>query len=297
MTSGVPLRPRIAGSDAVKRLCVAIELLESPSERKAPTRTCPHVSLREAEKAFFADLSEHTLTLARTSSAVPPFEVEEIQVCAAGDQPALAEAIKAIHPEKTGEAISSGLSCGIYPTRRVVRRVSLDLKRIKDTGYLNEIATQQLRIEPDHHALSILHASDGSEYDLAQAAGKEVIMCGLPSEDVNQTQDQLLATGLFPDRLELGTLATLGVLADYLAFTKNQAPTLVLEIEAENTPVVHRLGERVGNHPRDAAGGERDDPGGAEGVEPEGRRIGAEAVFLERLRFHRDRVAADPRAC
>ena len=184
-------------------------------------------------KSFFADCTEHTLLLARTSAAVPPLVVEEVREVAADDEAALEEALKVLQPKKTGSYTQA--VCGVYPPKRVVRRVTLDPKRAKEPGYLNEVAAQQLRIEPDQHTLMVLNSQDGHEYDLAQAAQKEVVICGLPMEDINAIQDKLLASGLYPDRLELGTLATLGALADYLNFAKNKTPTLVLEIAADST--------------------------------------------------------------
>jgi hypothetical protein len=184
-------------------------------------------------KTFFADCTEHTVLLARTSGAVPPFVVEEVRECAADDTAALADALKVLQPKRAGNFTQA--VCGIYPARRVVRRVTLELKRVKEAGYLNEVAAQQLRIEPDLHTLMLLNANDGKEYDLTQATQKEAIVCGLPAEDIIAAQDTLLAAALYPDRLEIGSLATLGALADYLNFSRNKTPTLVLEISADST--------------------------------------------------------------
>ncbi|MEI6860954.1 MAG: hypothetical protein WCL04_01715 [Verrucomicrobiota bacterium] len=184
-------------------------------------------------KYFFADCTEHTLLLARTSAAVPPLVVEEVRECASDDPPAWAEALKSLQPKRAGNFTQA--VCGIYPARRVVRRVTLEPKRVREAGYLNEVASQQLSIEPEQHTLMVLNAHDGKEYDMAQATQKEAVICGLPTEDIVSTQDKLLAGGLYPDRLELGTLAVVGALADYLNFNKSKMPVLVLEIAADVT--------------------------------------------------------------
>ena len=44
-----------------------------------------------------------------------------------------------------------------------------------------------------------------------------------------------LGLGVFPERLELGTFATLGALVDYQTFAQLKAPTLVLEMDDDNT--------------------------------------------------------------
>ncbi len=189
--------------------------------------------LAPKSKSFFLDCTEHTLLLARTSAAVPPLVIEEIQECAIDDEAALVELLKVLQPKKTGGYLQA--VCGVCPPRRVVRRVTLELKRVKEPGYLNEVAAQQLRIEPDQHILMLLHPTDGTEYDAGSATQKDVIICGLPSEDVITLQDRLLKSGLYPDRLELVTLAVIGGLADYLNFAKNKTPTLVLEIAGDST--------------------------------------------------------------
>jgi Tfp pilus assembly PilM family ATPase len=190
-------------------------------------------SFSAKSKSFFVDLGDSALLLARTSAAAPPFIVEDIQECSSDDLAALAEALKVLQPKKTSSYLQA--VCGVYPPRRVVRRVTLDLKRVKEPGYFNEIASQQLRIDPDQHALVVLQAPDGNEFDADKATQKEVVVCGVPSEDVNSIQDKLLDSGLYPDRLELGTVSTIGALADYLAFTKSKTPTLVLEIAGDST--------------------------------------------------------------
>ncbi len=184
-------------------------------------------------KHFFADCTEHTVLLARTSAAVPPLVIEEVRECVADDPAALAEALKALQPKRTGNFTQA--ICGIYPVRRVVRRVTLEPKRVREPGYLNEVAAQQLRIEPEQHTLMVLNAHDGKEYDMTQATQKEAVVCGLPAEDIVSAQEKLLAGGLYPDRLELGTLAMVGALADYLGFIKSKTPVLVLEMAADIT--------------------------------------------------------------
>jgi Tfp pilus assembly PilM family ATPase len=117
----------------------------------------------------------------------------------------------------------------------LVRRATLDLKRVKEAEYMNELVSSQFRVEPNQFALALLNASDGFDYDFSKAAQKEVVVCGLPSDEIIEMQDALLALDIYPDRLELTTVAMLGLLADYLAFTKSKTPLLVLELGTETT--------------------------------------------------------------
>jgi hypothetical protein len=187
-----------------------------------------------ATKGYFVELNEHAVLLARTSAAVPPFTVEELRECPAGDAEALAAALAQIQPKKTPSGFLHAC-VGVYPSKRVVRRHSLDLKRIKEPGYLAEVCSQQFRIEAEKFKIAVLDAADGSDYDPAKGAQKEVLFCGLPNEEIDAVQQSLLQQGIYPERLELGTVSVLGGISDYLEFQKSKTPTLVLEVGSDTT--------------------------------------------------------------
>ena len=185
-------------------------------------------------KGFFVEVNENSVLLARTSSSSAPMELEDLRECALGDEAGLADALKAIQSKKSPSGYLSAV-VGVYPPRRLVRRHTLELKKLKEATYMADVFTQQLRIEPDKFTLAMLNANDGADYDLGRAVQKDVIFCGVPNDDINATQERLLNQGIFPDRLELGTVATLGALVDYLAFEKSKTPTLVLDVGNDTT--------------------------------------------------------------
>jgi Tfp pilus assembly PilM family ATPase len=185
-------------------------------------------------KNFFIDFSEHAVLVARTSKSELPFVVEEVIECAPGDAEALAEAIKTLQPVKSPTGYLHA-KCGINAPRRVVRKVAFETKRLKETEYLNEVAAQQLRIDPEQYTLTLLNVEQGTDYDLGKAAHKDALMCGLPTADINTSQDNLLAAGIYPEAIELSSIAGIGAMIDYLAFSKIKTPVLMLEIGAEST--------------------------------------------------------------
>ena len=185
-------------------------------------------------KGFFVEVNDHAVTLARTSSPTAPFTIEEMQECAPNDAAGLAAAINQIQPKKAPSGYLHAI-VAIYPGKRLMRRHALELKRVKEPGYLAEVCTQQFRIEPDKYTIAILNATDGIDFDPARAVQKEVLFCGLPTEDADAAQVALLEGGIYPERLELGSVATLGAMVDCLAHTKSKTPTLVLEIGADAT--------------------------------------------------------------
>lgn len=184
-------------------------------------------------KGFCVEIGEHSTLMARLSQAEAPFLVEELKELPSGDPTAITEWVKG--SEGKGSTGYAHATCGIYPSKRIVRRHTLDLKKIKEPAYFNEVYTQQFRIEADKYTVRALNPDDGGDFDMVKANQKEVLFAGLPSEDIIVAQDRLLDLGIYPERLELGTVATLGGLANYLKFKQTKAPLLLLEIGEELT--------------------------------------------------------------
>lgn len=185
-------------------------------------------------QSFFVDFSDHAVLLARVSKPTTPFVVEDIIECAPGDESALSAAMAALQTAKSPSGFMH-TTCGIRAPRRIVRKVTFETKRLKEAGYLAEVATQQLHVDESQYALTILNTSGGAEYDLNKAAQKDALICGLPIADIDQSQNNLLALGIYPEAMELSTVASIGAMADYLNFAGIKTPTLMLEIEAETT--------------------------------------------------------------
>lgn len=185
-------------------------------------------------KGYFVEVNDHAVLLARTSAPTMPFSIEDMRECPPNEPAALQEALTQIQPKKSPSGYLHA-TVGVYPSKRLVRRHSLELKRVKEPGYFGEVCTQQFRIEQDKYTLALLNSGDGTDFDAGKAAQKEVVFCGMPTEDVTTIQSALLERSIYPERLELGTVATLGGVVDYLAFSKSKTPTLVLEIGPDAT--------------------------------------------------------------
>lgn len=172
--------------------------------------------------------------MARTSVMGVPSVIEEFKEVPMNDEAALSTALKEIQPKK-GPSGYLNATCAVYPPRRLVRRTSLELKRVKEPGYLAEVCTQQFRVEAEKYTLAVLNSADGTDYEINKAAGKEVLFCGMPGEDIIAIQNSLLASGIYPERFEIGSVSSLGGVVDYLAFSKSKTPTLVLELGGDTT--------------------------------------------------------------
>ena len=185
-------------------------------------------------KGFFVDAGVDSVLLARTSNSVSPFVIEELIECPTGDSVALGEALATLRSAKAPNGYVHAV-CGVTSARRVVRRISIDPKRIKEPAYLNEVTLQHLRIEPEHYALAALSPTRGTDYDMGKALEKEMVICGLPNDERLVLQENLLSSGIYPETMELGSVASIGALVDYLNFSGIKAPILMLEVEAQST--------------------------------------------------------------
>ncbi len=185
-------------------------------------------------KGFFIEKNEHTWMLARTSALTPPFTVEALFEVPLNDAEALKTVLTQLQPKK-GQSGYLNASCAVYPPKRFMRRASLDLKRVKEPNYLQELCALQFRIEPEKYTTAVLNSADGSIVDINKNIPKEVFFCGILSEEIIAIQDFLLESGIYPSRLELGSVGTLGSLVNYLATLGPKTTTLVLEIGPDST--------------------------------------------------------------
>jgi hypothetical protein len=185
-------------------------------------------------KGYFIELNDHSVMVARTSAPAAPFTIEEMRECPLNDSAALGSLLADLQPKK-GATGYVHATVGVHPAKRLVRRHTLELKRVKESGYFAEICSQQFRIEQDKYRLIMLNAGDGTEFDNTKIGQKEVIFCGLPREDADALQTMLLENRIYPERIEIGTVATLGAVVNCLAHARSKTPALLLEMGADTT--------------------------------------------------------------
>ncbi len=186
------------------------------------------------QKGYFFEHSDHGMVVARTTATIGPMVVEEIQQCPVGDTEGFA-AIKERFNSKKSHGAYLHAVCGTAPDSRIVRQVAVDAKRVKEQAYLNELVSTQIRVEADKYLFALLDAADGTDFDGSRAGRKSALVCGLPTGEITRLQDKLLELGVYPEKLELSSVAALGALIDYLAYNQIKSPTLVLEVGMEST--------------------------------------------------------------
>lgn len=186
-------------------------------------------------KGFVFDQGEQTTVLTRVSALTPPLVVEDVREFASADQEAMAAALTELAPgRKAGGYLFA--KCGVNPEGAFIRRATLDIKRIKEDGYMLELVNTQFRLDADANNIAIINASDGIGFDANKPSpAKDVLFCGMPKTTVERLQERLLGQGIFPESLELSSLGSLAALVDYICFSESSKPCLVLEIGAQST--------------------------------------------------------------
>jgi len=186
-------------------------------------------------KGLFFDLAGDTALLARTTGMTAPFTIEELREVPIGEPAEVAEAVRTFAGVRGNGYASS--CCGVYPNGRLAARLAIEGRKLRDEGYLAQHVTETLKIDAATHVLVPVTISDGSDLASLKTPPKEILMCGAPSAELVAHQNRLLEYGLFPERLEIGTIATIGGLMGQLRMVDNKSPLLLLEIGTESTSV------------------------------------------------------------
>jgi hypothetical protein len=186
-------------------------------------------------KGLFFDLAGDTALLARTSGFSAPFVIEELREVPVGDPATVAEAVRSLAGVR-GNGYATAC-CGVYPDGRLMARVAVEARKLRDEAYLAQHVGDTLKIDTAAHTLVPITIADGADLASLKAAPRELLVCGAPTTELIAHQNQLLEYGLFPERLEIGSIATVGGLMSQLRFADNKNPLLLLEIGTESTTV------------------------------------------------------------
>lgn len=186
-------------------------------------------------KGLYLDFIGEFVLAARTSSLDRPFIIEDLREFSLLEADSIDDEIRGFVGTRANAF--SVARCGVYPENRVVSRMPVDGRKLGDEGYLGGVVAETLKIESDGYRFSTISPIDGSTIGAAKNPSKEVLVCGAPHAELAESQQRLLTMGVFPDRMEIGTVASIGGLANYLKFAEATTPTLLLEIGSGKTHV------------------------------------------------------------
>ena len=127
---------------------------------------------------------------------------------------------------------------GVYPEGRFVRYYEAEsLNKAKDLNFLSGVLKSEFNIDADVSTVSILDARDGSDFEPENSLSKRLVFCGAPAESFLAEQNRLLGFGVYPQRLELSTITTLGGVSDYAHFNEIKSPILCFELTSQSANI------------------------------------------------------------
>lgn len=202
--------------------------------------------LAPKSKSLYVELSDFSILTAVVSGLDAPLTIESLHEISA-DKPA--DEVKDFFDsilENKGRYVQG--RCGVYPKSRFVRRTTLEQPaKAKDPAFLVELLKERFRIDPAENSIAVVNAVDGTEFDSTKnlAAQKELLFCGASRKEMRQQQERIVDLTVFPDRIELGSVSTVGALMHYHRLKKIKFPTLVLEITQENSNIFIFTGDQL----------------------------------------------------
>ncbi|MFU8847848.1 MAG: hypothetical protein ACNA77_03925 [Opitutales bacterium] len=200
--------------------------------------------LNHKTKGLFVDFSEFAILAARTSGYKLPMVIEEIAEFQLKDEQDPKEIEDFFRELVNYRGASYFVSrCGVYPDRRFVRFYEAEsVNKVKDSELLIDILKSEFKIDALSSSVAMLDAKDGADIDPENANTRRLIFCGAPNESFKAEQDRLLSYGIYPQRLELSTISTLGGVIDYARFNNINSPILCFELTSQcaNICIVNR---------------------------------------------------------
>ncbi|MDQ8193047.1 hypothetical protein QEH59_01325 [Coraliomargarita sp. SDUM461004] len=190
-------------------------------------------------KGLFIDVSEFSILAARTTGYKVPMVIEELTEysLSADDTP---EEIRGFF-EQLVDFKGAGYfvsRAGVYPEGRFVRYYEAESNnKAKDLNFLSGVLKSEFNVDPDVSTVSILNAKDGSDFDPNSSLSKRLVFCGGPVSAFQAEQDRLLSYGIYPERLELSTVTTLGGVSDYAHFNEIKSPILCFELTSQSANI------------------------------------------------------------
>lgn len=194
--------------------------------------------LQKKTKGLFLEINDFSILAAVTSGPEAPLTVESMaELPADADPERLATFVRGLVDAKA-KFVPAQVS--VYPKSRFVRRHTVETPaKVKDPQYFIDLLNSQFKLDATKNSVAVLNATDGTGLDTDKnlANQKELLLCGALQSELDERQARLVASAIYPERLEVGTLSTIGGLMHYARQKDLKLPTLVLEITPDSSNV------------------------------------------------------------
>lgn len=193
--------------------------------------------ISSSKKKFIVEYRPASIRVARVSALTAPVTIEAIEeISLDNGTNAIADSVRKISGAKSNGYLNG--CCIVYPERRVVRQVSIDAPKGKETEFIFSVLHDEIENAPPELSAHCLSPETGQEINPSDFGRKEVIICGVPNPDIEKIQKGMLEHAVYPKRIELGTVGLIGALQNALAWKQSKLPALLIEIDERSTNAV-----------------------------------------------------------
>jgi len=187
-----------------------------------------------SKKEFIVEYRPASIRVARVSALTAPVTIEAIEEFSLSEgADAIANSIRKVSGAKSNGFMNG--CCVIYPERRVVRQVSIDAPKGKETEFIFGVLHHEIENAPPELSAHCLSPETGQDVNPSDFTRKEVIICGVPNPDIEKIQKGMLEHAVYPKRIELGTVGLIGSLQNALAWKQSSLSALLIEIDESST--------------------------------------------------------------
>lgn len=176
------------------------------------------------QRCLIVDWRTEKPLAAIVSSLETPLVIEKIE--AVENLSALKELCKTINPKnRYTRAVVGG-----YPDSRFLKHAMLENpSKAREDNFFAEFLKSQYQLELEENSVVLLNPATGLPVDLEKVVPKELVIAGAKQQEIVQFQNEIVAHGVYPEQLEIGTLATLGGLMNYQRAQQMGSSSVVLE--------------------------------------------------------------------
>jgi len=131
--------------------------------------------------------------------------------------------------------------CCVQPESLFIRKLTLDTPaKARTDGFLDGVLRNDYNIEVAEYIVKALNGTDGREFNPEESLQKELVFCGAKKKDLDLSQSTIIDLGVYPKRLEMGSMVTLGGIMDYAI--DSEMPVIVLEVNMNDSHmyIIHK---------------------------------------------------------
>jgi hypothetical protein len=189
---------------------------------------------RKEHRGALINFTEHGVQVARLASLHErPLLIDCLAEFPLHEEEETAQWFEKAFPERA--AVYVPAYCGFHPEERIVSREAVNLRRLDEPAYLQGLVCEHAKIDAaSAWQINLLHPSEGMP--LTQTGSPRAgLLVAVPDERIREIQPQVLKWGVYPQRLELGTVPLLGGLARHLELNAYPNALVVCEITQSQT--------------------------------------------------------------